>query len=272
MAYDSAGSWTPEDDRVETRFNDIIKPDSPLIIGAQTGAAEAANKRGMLNSSLAIGAGTKAAYDVALPIASQDASQTSAKNLSKQGYGQSTGLQAQSIQGQKDIQAQQIAGNKDLQSTQIAADKETQGNALANNLSIANLDARVREELGSLDASTQTSIANMNVAADQRNKATALAVAIGGNYAQSFSAIANDASIPAATRDLYLQNIAAQRSSDLSLIEQLFGFDLTWTNPNTGASGSSSVPGAQSGGAQSSIASATPATGRLKFLKDQGLI
>lgn len=273
MAYGADGTWKPEDDSVASRITGLIQPDNPFVMQAKTDANNTAQRRGMLNSSLAIGEGEKAAFNAALPIASQDAATTANKNLSAQGAAQQTGLQTQQIQGQKD-----------LQSTQIAADASTQANALSNNLSIANLDATTRTKLGQLDADTQTSIANMNVAANQRDKATAAAISAGANYSSMFNAIASNANIPAATRDLYLGNAKAQQDSTMSLIQGLYGVDLSWTNPATGQPTSS--PGTSPTAAMTppSSVSTPPATpgaqtgtgagysGRMAYFASRGLL
>lgn len=58
---------------VQNRLVDVIGENSRFIQQARTGAANQANSRGLLNSSIAAGAGEGAAIDRALPIASQDA-------------------------------------------------------------------------------------------------------------------------------------------------------------------------------------------------------
>lgn len=58
---------------VASNVESIIAKDSPLMQQAATRAAQTANARGLLNSSIAINAGQAALYDAALPIASQDA-------------------------------------------------------------------------------------------------------------------------------------------------------------------------------------------------------
>jgi hypothetical protein len=58
---------------VEGILNRITNSDSPYIRSARSGAARAANARGLLNTSIAAGSGEKAAIESALPIAQQDA-------------------------------------------------------------------------------------------------------------------------------------------------------------------------------------------------------
>lgn len=58
---------------VSGQVKNIIDTNSPLMQQAETSAKQAANSRGLLNSSLAVGAGQDAVIRAALPIAQQDA-------------------------------------------------------------------------------------------------------------------------------------------------------------------------------------------------------
>jgi len=59
---------------VEGRLGNILNSESPLMKQAETTGLQLANKRGVLNSSMAIGAAQGEMIKSALPIASQDAS------------------------------------------------------------------------------------------------------------------------------------------------------------------------------------------------------
>lgn len=59
---------------VAGQIKDIVDANSPLMQQAETGAKQAANTRGLLNTSMAVGAGHEAVLRTALPIAQQDAS------------------------------------------------------------------------------------------------------------------------------------------------------------------------------------------------------
>lgn len=58
---------------VENRMNNLLSGNSVYMQNARQYANEAAANRGLLNSSIAVGAAQRAAIDSALPIASQDA-------------------------------------------------------------------------------------------------------------------------------------------------------------------------------------------------------
>lgn len=66
--------WTPDaKSTVAGQIADITAKGSPLMDQAETAAKQQMNKRGLLNSSMAITAGQDAVYRTALPIAQQDA-------------------------------------------------------------------------------------------------------------------------------------------------------------------------------------------------------
>ena len=69
------------DQTVEGRINNLTDPNNPLIAQARSRALQNMNGRGLLNSSIAMGAADSAAYDAALPIATADAA-TAAKAAS----------------------------------------------------------------------------------------------------------------------------------------------------------------------------------------------
>jgi hypothetical protein len=70
----TASTWTPgRQATVQGQVADIIKSGSELGTLAETRSKQKMNASGLLNSSIAVGAGQTALYDAALPIAQQDA-------------------------------------------------------------------------------------------------------------------------------------------------------------------------------------------------------
>lgn len=75
-----SGGYKMQDDSVANRVTGLMSSNSPLMQQARTQGLQAANKRGLLNSSMAVGAAQDSTYKVALPIASQEAQQAAAMN------------------------------------------------------------------------------------------------------------------------------------------------------------------------------------------------
>ena len=83
--YDaSLGVVNLDTDSVSGQLEKILSKDSPVMTRARAGAMQSANSRGLLNSSMAAGAGEAAVIDAALPIAQQDANTFSQQRLANQ--------------------------------------------------------------------------------------------------------------------------------------------------------------------------------------------
>jgi len=120
------GTVNTETDTVSGQLQNILSADNPYITRARASAASAANKRGLLNSSIAAGAGEGAAIDAALPIATADAGTYSAQRLANQSASNVFGLSAQ-----EGAQAQQLAAQKGEIDKQLEALKAAEARGLS---------------------------------------------------------------------------------------------------------------------------------------------
>ena len=95
------GEVAPES-TVEGRLPGLLSQNNPYIERARTRAAAMSNRRGMLNTSMAMGAAEGAAIDRALPIAQQDARANLEQQFLNQGYSNDAAryLAEQSVQRQ----------------------------------------------------------------------------------------------------------------------------------------------------------------------------
>lgn len=73
VGYDPEKRGVTADETVSGQLDKVLAADSPVLQRARAGAMQTANSRGLLNSSMAAGAGEAAVIDAALPIASADA-------------------------------------------------------------------------------------------------------------------------------------------------------------------------------------------------------
>lgn len=74
VATEGPEKWNVSGDQtVAEQLAKVLGTDSPLMQQARTRALQAANARGLANSSMAVSAGEAAMYDAALPIAQADA-------------------------------------------------------------------------------------------------------------------------------------------------------------------------------------------------------
>ena len=68
----------------------------------------------------------------------------------------------------------------------------------------------------------------MRQAGSDRERSLAAASAAWKSYDDTFASILNNDKIPANVRDQYLLALQRQRDSNLALVEQIQGIDLTW--------------------------------------------
>lgn len=116
----------PSKETVAGQLDTLTAKESPLMTRARTGAMQAANARGLMNSSIAAGAGEAAAIDSALPIATADA------NL----YGVAA-RDNQIAQNQFGIQKLQSASAKELLNIEAQYKTVMQGTASASQVMAA---------------------------------------------------------------------------------------------------------------------------------------
>lgn len=156
--YKPDNTFVAQDDSVATKLNGLLSQSSPLMTQASTQAAQAANKRGLQNSSIAVESGQDALIKNALPIASQDAAATTQKNLSAQGTAQSKELQAQGIVGQKELLAQNIVGQQALQNSSIDAQAKLQYNQIASTEKMTQAQIESTEHVAQMNIENQQTL------------------------------------------------------------------------------------------------------------------
>lgn len=264
------GQWQEEDAGVESRVAGMLKTDSPLMRSAQADALKMGNKRGLMNSSMTAQAGTKAALDVAVPIASQEAGQIHARNLSGQQFGQEDVLQGKRIASSEKIVGIQEAGmdrrlGQEITSREgiAGADRSSRENIAGREITSREGIARLGEEgamartrlteQGATDRNTanitstnQNSAADRTsretIARDDRNATTQTAVgnaviATNNAYTTGYSAIMSNPNIPPDERARQLTGLQNRRDADVAIVEDVFNVDLEWNNPQPSSTG-----------------------------------
>ncbi len=170
---------------VAEQIRQITGSGSPLMQQAETQGLAAANRRGLANSSIAVGAAQDALYKTALPIAQQDAG----------AYAQAAQFSA-NAQNQAAAQNAQLGTNVSLSNAQqanvaaganaAALNAASQFNANAQNVASLNaVDAALKKQLADLNASTTLAAADKQyqtqiAIADAQNK-TNIAISNGDN-------------------------------------------------------------------------------------------
>jgi hypothetical protein len=183
----------PATDTVSGQYDRLMKSDNPLITGARARSDEGMNARGLLNSSMALGAGEQAAAAAALPIAAADASTYTANRMAgdvAKNTAMATTANAQNVGSLQQLQGHQAMQQQTLKGTQSAQ--------------LANIE-------GSYKALLQSS---------------ASATAMFNGVAKNINDIMNDNTISAAQKDASVAHQKALLLSQLAVIGGLSNADI----------------------------------------------
>jgi hypothetical protein len=146
--------WTVDtNQKVQDQLKTIVGADSPLMQQAKTQAMQQMNARGLLSSSMAIGAGQEAVIKQALPIAQADAGTYAA--AAKQNAEAANAL---------------ATFNANLK-----AKADEFGAAAKNTAALANMDSATKLELQTIDANTRKELVKLE--GDYKNQMQATASA-----------------------------------------------------------------------------------------------
>ena len=109
--------FDPTKQTVQGRVDDLLKQDSPYLQDARTRTAQVANTRGLINSSIAAGAGELAAIQAATPIAAQDAG--FANTVASRNQDAANAALSQGAQGEQAIEQQTLRGTQSKELSQL---------------------------------------------------------------------------------------------------------------------------------------------------------
>lgn len=229
MPYDStSGQWSPEDDSSANKLGGMLTAGSPYLDAAEATGQRQAAARGLQNSTMGTQSGTAAAIAAAQPFALADAASTAQKNLSFQGFGQQTALDAANNAATAQRQTADIGAQASRLNTQITS-----------NEAIDSRDAQNKLALQQLSGDQQQKIAQMNVSANSQDKAENAAISASNIYTQNINAILGNNNIPSDARTQLMQNAQNELNANYSLIEQLYNIKLDW---GTGTDTSNAIP------------------------------
>ncbi|HLP99225.1 MAG TPA: hypothetical protein VK149_12360 [Sideroxyarcus sp.] len=192
-------------DLVESRVNNIIDANSPLMQLAAARANQRANDRGMLSSSVAVGEGQKAVMDAALPIASQDSQAINHNN-------QFNASNEQQVNLQNATQAQ----------------RTSELNAASENDAIkTNTENQMRSSLANLDVASRAFMAEVEQKNKQLIQTSANAATLFNTYQQQVSQIMTSPNLDAAGKEKAIQNLQTMLQDSLAAQDAVSGLNLS---------------------------------------------
>lgn len=245
MPFDANGKWIPEDDSASGKLTGLLDTNSKYLTQARAAGVRTANRRGLMNSSIAAGSSEAAAIAAAAPIASQDANQIAQKNQAVlEGgiqYDNSSRLQTQQDDA---AMARQISGQdaqKELtrldSELQLLRQKDAQGFQLTQQErdNIATME-RQREAIASSDRQ-----ALLGAEVSMRNTDVSSGNDLKGMYLQAMSNLSANSKMKAADRNAYIAEFQRITQQSAPLQQTLNGVQLNWGG---GAPPASTTPAA----------------------------
>lgn len=219
---------------VEKRYTGLLQSQNPLIEQARTSGMQQAAQRGLLNSSIAIGAAEDATHRAMLPIAQQDAqlsgqyglqkeSDTARSNLSQQEFGQTRQLQTQGEQARSALSAQEFGQQGQLQ----ASDFTGRGNLLSQEgtqrMGEINRQGELQKELAQFNATTAQANDQMRLQYQTLLQTSQTAAATYAGLQDQIAAILRDPNLDTASKQNAVNQAVNLARASLNLQAALAG-------------------------------------------------
>jgi len=200
---------------VSGQLQNLLSSDSPYIKQAEQKATEQAGSRGLLNSTIAAGAGRRAAIESALPIAQQDAQTYNQFALAKQ----TSENNLQTIQAEGivsgEITEQKAAIDRKNQDIQNAFTTKLQSATDQSKTLLTDLQNTYNVNMQNLDILSKKALAEMDLNAQQSQNVATQSSTIMQNYQVSVENLLQDPDFLQLGKDAVnnaitqLQNLAA---------------------------------------------------------------
>jgi len=227
----TAREITPSE-TVNNQLMGLINQNSPYMQSATNRAMEQANARGLLNSSLAVGTGQRAAIDASLPIAQQDAQTYATAGQSTQDANeaiQQTGYTAnlnsaqayENFGYQGELNDQNVQGNIDIANNQATINSALQQQQ--DDAAMARLQEQIGLDLSKLSQTDKEAFANATSPLFQQASA-------------DITAISNtpDSVMNAAAKDTAIKNAQTLLESNVESLSALYSYEIDWTPATLG--------------------------------------
>ena len=191
---------------VAGQLESLLSSGSPYLEQARTGAAQTANARGLLNTSMAAGAGEAAAIDRALPIATADATTYGTAARENQGYTNTAGQFNAAAKNTSNLSAQQAAQQEGLIGAQAKHTSNLSAQEAKQQTGLINTQAKNTSNLSAQEATQQAGLIGTQADAQARLQKQASNLKI-----KELAA--------AGQQDLALQELKGQQGVELANIE-----------------------------------------------------
>lgn len=216
------------DDDVEKLLTGIMAKQSPLMKQARTQGLQGAQNAGLGQSTMGIKAAQAAAYNAALPIASQQAQQAHQKNTQTAQFGHETGMQTAGFQhaatqAEKDRAQQTAIENLSAYNQRLAMGDQSRYQQQT-------IEAQAYWDRINTDWNTAAQQRIMAMEISARNKEVALNAVTQMNaaHASAYAQVAQNHELPADVRGSVLQYLDNIRSHNQNISSATFRYDIPW--------------------------------------------
>lgn len=260
VGYDAATrEIDPAKETVSGQLDSVLAKDSLLMQRARAGATQAANRRGLLNSSMAAGAGEAAAIDAALPIASADANIYGTASRDNQAYtnqarqfgaGESNitarqnaaamnqagqaklgaelekGLLGARTEAESRLQGERAAQEASLIGTRAGAESTLQAERAAQEKELTALRGQLETSLQELRGGQAESLANIEAGYRQLIQASASATSFYSDIVKMIAAVMADVNTSTEQKQTAVDKMSSMLQSGLTVIGGIADLDL----------------------------------------------
>lgn len=216
--YDAEYAVVDQDtDTVEGRLAGLLDKGSPLMQRAETKAMQKANQRGLMNSSMAVGAAQNAVIDAALPIATTDAGFMNQQRLTNQ-QAENTSRQF-NTQQQNAFDSAEQAQNYQQQNMQLESELNQllKQQGYQQQVALAELEDQFKR--GQLDAT---------VYANTKGEYLSSMMDLVKNSAINISEIQKANNIKQADKNAMVQQQIQMRDADIRFLQQMYASTPVW--------------------------------------------
>lgn len=220
--------YTDREDRVDVIAEGIMAKDSPLMQRARATGTAFANRRGLMNSSIAAGAQQGAVLDQVVPMASQNAQQEFQKNRAGQDFGIAGGLAEKDFGYRSDLSKQEAAQQKDAVTTEYGLRESLQGKQQSYETGRDALNKQFEAEQNAFQLQAQERIAELGISGDSARSARTSIDNAFNDYQNSIQSIMGNPKISG--EDRHALTIAAKSllTKQTDYVSRLSSTDLAW--------------------------------------------
>jgi hypothetical protein len=229
QARTQSATVDPSTMTVQGQLAGLISSGNPLLVQAQTRAAQQANRRGLLNSSIAVGAGESALYDAALPIAQADAGTYRDVELSNADMRQQTeianvGARNQTQQfnvGEQNLTSRFNTGEQNT-GARFSAEQQQQtaleNTRLQQQANMTNAENQTRALLQQMDANTRVEMTNIEANYRTLMQASQSASDLYSQTLRNITDITNNQNLDAAAKNAAIARQREMLTNGMNLI------------------------------------------------------